>query len=103
MVAAKTKSDAPAKKSGRRPGTKKTGGRKKGTPNKISATVKDNVIQVFEQLGSVKGMVNWAKKNQTEFYRIYAKMLPVEVANAEGKALKLTFERVVGERGATGK
>lgn len=54
----------------------KTGGRAKGTPNKISGTVKDNVIAVFDELGGVDGMRAWASENQTDYYRIYSKLLP---------------------------
>lgn len=58
---------------------RKTGGRKRGVPNKISGTVRENVIQVFDQIGGLRQMAQWAQKNRTEFYRLYAKLLPVEV------------------------
>jgi len=63
---------------------KKFGGRKKGTPNKLSATVKDNVISVFEELGGTDHMKLWAAENPTQFYNIYAKLLPTEVDVAGG-------------------
>ncbi|MEJ7932569.1 hypothetical protein WG922_21545 [Ramlibacter sp. AN1015] len=56
----------------------KTGGRKPGTPNKLSATVKDNVLSVFEQLGGVEHMAMWAAENPTPFYNLYAKLIPTE-------------------------
>ena len=56
----------------------KSGGRQKGTVNKISATVRDNVVEVFDTLGGTKKMVEWAKDNLAEFYRLYAKLLPTE-------------------------
>lgn len=55
------------------------GGRQKGTPNKVSTTVKENVIQVFQQLGGAKGMAEWAKENPTHFYNLYAKLIPQDV------------------------
>lgn len=58
---------------------KKMGGRKKGVPNKVSTTVKENVIQVFQQLGGAKAMAEWAKENPTHFYNLYAKLLPQDV------------------------
>lgn len=58
---------------------KKQGGRKKGVPNKVSTTVKENVIQVFQQLGGAKAMADWAKDNPTHFYNLYAKLLPQDV------------------------
>lgn len=64
---------------------RKTGGRKKGTPNKASKTVKDNVLAVFENIGGAATMTNWARQNQTEFFKLYAKLLPTETdLNVEG-------------------
>jgi len=57
----------------------KTGGRTKGTPNKITHGAKENIMQVFEMLGGAKGFAEWAKENQTEFYRHYSKLIPTEV------------------------
>jgi hypothetical protein len=58
---------------------KKFGGRKKGTPNKLSATVKDNVIEVFAEIGGIEHMKQWALDNPNNFYNIYAKLLPTEI------------------------
>jgi len=58
---------------------KKWGGRQKGTPNKLSTTVKENVIAVFNQLGGTENMAEWAKDNPTPFFNIYAKLLPTEL------------------------
>lgn len=57
----------------------KTGGRRKGTPNKISGTVRDNVIEVFDRIGGVNSMALWAQENQTDFYRLYARLIPTEI------------------------
>ena len=57
----------------------KTGGRVAGTPNKISGAVRDNVVNVFNKIGGEEEMARWAKKNQTEFYRLYSKLLPRQV------------------------
>jgi hypothetical protein len=57
----------------------KHGGRKAGTPNKLSATVKDNVIAVFHGIGGVDTMTTWAKSNETEFFKLYSKLLPTDL------------------------
>jgi hypothetical protein len=54
-------------------------GRPKGTPNKIGALVKQNIIAVFEGIGGTKSMMTWAKKNRTEFYKLYARLVPTQV------------------------
>ena len=53
--------------------------RAKGIPNKIGAGVKSNIIQVFEKIGGREQMATWAKENLTEFYRLYARLVPTEV------------------------
>ena len=58
---------------------KKTGGRKKGTPNKNSITVKESLKSVYERLGGDDAMLAWAAENPDEFYRHWIKMLPTEV------------------------
>lgn len=56
----------------------KTGGRQKGTPNKLNATAKDNIASVFNQLGGTASMADWARENRGEFYKIYARLLPID-------------------------
>ncbi len=53
-------------------------GRKAGTPNKFTTGAKDNVAAVFNRLGGTAEMAKWAKANQTEFYKLYARLIPVE-------------------------
>jgi uncharacterized MAPEG superfamily protein len=55
----------------------KTGGRKKGASNKVGYGAKQNILQVFEDIGGVAQFADWAKENQTEFYKFYAKLVPV--------------------------
>ena len=57
----------------------KTGGRRKGTPNRITGTVRENVIEVFERVGGVSSMATWAQENRTDFYRLYARLIPTEI------------------------
>jgi hypothetical protein len=56
---------------GSKPGERR-GGRQKGTPNKITRTVRQNTLEAFERLGGINGFVEWAGKNRAEFYRHYA-------------------------------
>ncbi len=64
-------------------GHRKTGGRSKGTPNKITASVKDVFSNVFTELQSDEtndcSLKKWAQKNPTEFYKIIAKLIPFDV------------------------
>lgn len=66
---------------------KKTGGRKKGVLNKLSRETKDNIIMAFDRLNGINGLVIWAKNNPTEFYKIWAKTLPLQVTGKDGDDL----------------
>ena len=57
-------------------GSKKTGGRQAGTPNKITSLVKNALIDAFEQIGGVENLVEWGRENQTDFYKLWVKVLP---------------------------
>lgn len=70
-------------------GRKKTGGREKGTTNKITKAFKDiltETIHALEDNSKNKeedpktGLLAFAKKNPKEFYRIASKLVPQEMA-----------------------
>jgi hypothetical protein len=83
------KIDENLSKTENRGGKREGSGRKPGVPNKMSATVKQNVIEVFEQLGGVDHMKQWAIDNPNNFYNIYAKILPTqtELSGPDGSDL----------------
>lgn len=62
---------------------KKTGGRKKGTPNKLTSSTKKALDEAFKKMGGVAALVRWGKDNPTEFYKIWVKILPVEAREAD--------------------
>lgn len=55
-------------------------GRAKGTPNKITKSVKEAYKQAFDELGGVQALKKWGKKNTTEFYKLVTKLIPTEVS-----------------------
>lgn len=79
----------------------KTGGRTKGTPNRVSATARDNIILAFDGIGGIPALVEWAKANRADFYRIYARLLPVEsrVGGLDGGALPIPPLIIIGSPG----
>lgn len=56
-------------------------GRKKGSQNKLTKSAKAALELVFEGIGGVKAMEKWAKKNPTDFYKIWSKIIPTTLAN----------------------
>ena len=69
-------------------GKTKGAGRKKGVPNKLSGSVKQNIVGVFDKIGGREKMAKWAEENQTDFYRLYGRLAPTEIeANVKGKVI----------------
>lgn len=58
---------------------KKTGGRKRGSLNKTTVSVKQVFEEAFDGLGGTKALVKWAKDEPTEFYKLYAKLIPQDI------------------------
>lgn len=58
----------------------KTGGRKKGTPNKITGAVKDMVLTALGNAGGVDYLEKQAKENPTAFLTLVGKVIPLQVA-----------------------
>ena len=66
-----------------------------GSKNKAGALAKDNVQAVFTRLGGTAAMARWAKRNQTEFYRLYARLIPAEMVGPGGAPLQFTVVPVI--------
>ena len=60
-------------------GAEKTGGRKKGVPNKITADLKVMILSALDDVGGQKYLVEQAKENPTAFLTLVGKVLPKEV------------------------
>lgn len=75
---------------------KKYGGRKKGTPNKLTRSVKLALDDAFTKMGGVAALVRWGAENPTEFYKLWAKILPVEAREADA-ALEQELKRLQAE------
>jgi hypothetical protein len=58
---------------------KKTGGRQKGVPNRVTTSVKQAITDAFDELGGVPSLVAWGKKNPNEFYGLWGRLAPREV------------------------
>lgn len=69
-------------------GRVKTGGRKKGTPNKTTQTAKEAIALAAEALGGADRLVAWAREdelNERAFWTtIYPKLLPMQVTGEGG-------------------
>jgi len=71
-------------------------GRPRGSPNKITSAAKEAFQAAFDGLGGVEALADWARENTTEFYKLYARLIPVEqrLADSDGEALQISVEFV---------
>mgnify|MGYP003402832662 CR=1 FL=1 len=71
-------------------GHNKAVGRPTGSQNKLTKTVKERVLEVFNELQEdpKANLLSWAKDEPTEFYKIAAKLIPSDInAKIEGKVI----------------
>jgi hypothetical protein len=68
-------------------------GRPKGTPNKLTTSIKAAFLEAFEQRGGVPALLAWADTEPTEFYKLAARLIPTEVAGDLNGALTITVTR----------
>lgn len=73
-------------------------GRPKGVQNKLTRTVKDTVLAVFNDLQSDPrhNLLNFAKQNTRDFYQIAARLIPAEMTTKVDGYIKITFVRKNG-------
>ena len=74
-------------------------GRLKGEPNKLTKSVKEVIASVFNELQEMneKGaprypgayMLNWAKNEPGEFYRLAARLIPTELQGTAPLTIQL--------------
>ena len=79
---------------GRQKGTIKTGGRKKGTPNKVSASIKRMSLEALEIAGGTAYLVDQSDKNPVAFMGLLAKILPTQLVaevNVHHKTLEVNM------------
>lgn len=55
---------------------RKTGGRQKGTPNKVTAELRDMILQALADEGGVAYLRRQARKTPGPFLSLLAKLLP---------------------------
>lgn len=68
-------------------------GRKKGVPNKVTAEIKDMVLQALDGAGGVSYLIERAHdpKTASAFLTLVGKVLPMQVTGQNGGALQLVI------------
>jgi hypothetical protein len=69
----------------------KTGGRTKGTPNKMTAAIKEMVVEALDKAGGVAYLLTQAQSNPTAFLTLVGKVLPLQVQGDPDAPLAMTI------------
>ena len=62
----------------------KTGGRKKGSLNKVTVEVKGAILQAFDNVGGAKYLTKVAEENPAVFCTLLGKVLPMDITTSDG-------------------
>lgn len=65
-------------------GTRPPGGSRKGKPNKTTVAAREAFQMAFDESGGPVELAIWAKENRTEFYKLFARLIPVAISNPDG-------------------
>lgn len=66
----------------------KTGGRQKGTPNKLTATIRDAITTAFEEVGAASYLAKVAKEHPQVFCTLLGKVLPTQLSGPDDGPIK---------------
>lgn len=72
---------------------RKTGGRQKGTPNKMTATLKEMILNALDQVGGESYLVEQSERNPTAFIALLGRLLPSEIKASQASA-PLSFIKI---------
>lgn len=81
---------------------KKTGGRRKGTPNKINASMKEAVEKAFNELGGYKWLVECAKEDPRTFIPLARQLMPKQIEAAIDMTGNIDHNLEITFRGSRG-
>ena len=80
---------------------RKTGGRKKGTPNKVTGDLRSMVLGALEDAGGQKYLAKQAVENPGAFMSLLGRCLPKDITNSDG-SLSAAFARLIAEEAGIG-
>jgi hypothetical protein len=77
-------------------------GRPKGVPNKLTTAAKEAFALAFEGVGGVEKLTEWGRENPGEFFKLYARLIPIDVSGSleHSGALDVNLRFVAGASGA---
>lgn len=76
-------------------------GRKPGVPNKFNASIKDMILGALKDVGGRDYLAEQARANPVAFLGLVGKVLPLQLAGADGGALVVDFRWADGNASTT--
>lgn len=73
-------------------GLPKTGGRKKGQPNKNTTALKDAILNAFANAGGEAYLARVAAEDPRTFCTLLGKVLPMQVTGEDGGPIETVHE-----------
>jgi len=64
-------------------------GRKPGSKNKVTASMKEAFREAFDELGGAEALAKWAKEDPKTFYQLASKLIPVQLQGEVSGALEI--------------
>lgn len=75
----------------------KQGGRKKGTPNKMTGALKEMILGALEEAGGQKYLLSCAKKNPAAFMVLLGKVLPTTLVGDANQPIVYKEKSSIGD------
>jgi len=67
-------------------------GKPKGALCLRTIAAKQAVDEAFSNIGGVPVFTEWARQNQTEFYKMFAKSIPVDVQMKSDNVIRVIYD-----------
>ena len=66
-------------------------GKPKGAKAKITKCAKEAFQHAFDSIGGADRLASWAHANETEFYKLFARLIPIDqqISGKDGKDLSI--------------
>lgn len=74
----------------------KTGGRLKGTPNKVTGELRQMVLNALDKAGGEDYLLKQSEENPTAFMTLLGKVLPTQLSTDPDQPLAFTFRWEMG-------
>jgi hypothetical protein len=80
---------------------RKTGGRQKGTPNKVTGDLRSMVLGALADAGGQKYLAKQAEEQPAAFLRLLGQCLPKDITNSDGSLSEAFRSLILGESGSS--